>query len=201
VPTGCSANQGIQQGPGFQKPTCRLGFSRSLGPIHMHSLAQHSLYEAAGASVNPVMQLQLLACTVGVLLWAALPTAMASAADLLKAGDAAYSSGNYNRSVTCCDVHTALYRIWGALRTSACCKSLCVLDSRADAGSAFRLFNSWHVPGHAVTPAVQPASVCAGRQVAESRNSSCKRCLPLLSVPHGSCFPVQTGNACALDIA
>lgn len=43
------------------------------------------------------MQLQLLACTVGVLLWAALPTAMASAADLLKAGDAAYSSGNYNR--------------------------------------------------------------------------------------------------------
>lgn len=43
-----------------------------------------------------VMQLQLLACTVGMILWA-LPTAMASAADLLKAGDAAYSSGNYNR--------------------------------------------------------------------------------------------------------
>ena len=43
------------------------------------------------------MQLQLLACTVGVLLWAALPAALASAVDLLKQGDAAYSSGNYNR--------------------------------------------------------------------------------------------------------
>jgi hypothetical protein len=74
----------------------------------MYSITQHSLFEANGASVNAVMQLQLLACTVGVLLWAALPTAMASAADLLKAGDAAYSSGNYNRSVTCFDVHTAV---------------------------------------------------------------------------------------------
>lgn len=48
------------------------------------------------------MQLQLLAYTLGVVLWAALPVAMASAADLLKAGDAAYSSGNYNRWVVLC---------------------------------------------------------------------------------------------------
>lgn len=57
-------------------------------------------HPAANPLAGPVaMQLQLLACTIGVLLWAALPTAMASAADLLKAGDAAYSSGNYNRCV------------------------------------------------------------------------------------------------------
>lgn len=51
---------------------------------------------AAASGAMAVMQLQLLACTLGVILWA-LPGAMASAADLLKLGDAAYSSGNYNR--------------------------------------------------------------------------------------------------------
>lgn len=59
-------------------------------------MAEYGVSTAPAASGMAVMQLQLLACTVGVILWA-LPTAMASAADLLKAGDAAYSSGNYNR--------------------------------------------------------------------------------------------------------
>jgi hypothetical protein len=55
-----------------------------------------STLPAAASGALAVMQLQLLACTLGVILWA-LPGAMASAADLLKLGDAAYSSGNYNR--------------------------------------------------------------------------------------------------------
>lgn len=79
----------------------------------MDGVMQHP---AANPLAGPVvMQLQLLACTIGVLLWAALPTAMASAADLLKAGDAAYSSGNYNRCVVQVGVYGTLVSLRFAL--------------------------------------------------------------------------------------
>jgi hypothetical protein len=64
--------------------------------MQVPGLAEYGFSTPLVASGMAVMQMQLLACTVCVILWA-LPTAMASAADLLKAGDAAYSSGNYNR--------------------------------------------------------------------------------------------------------
>lgn len=55
---------------------------------------------AAGAAM-PITshQLQLLCCAVSALLWAALPTALASAAAMLQAGDAAYGNGDYSTAI------------------------------------------------------------------------------------------------------
>jgi tetratricopeptide (TPR) repeat protein len=45
------------------------------------------------------VQLHLLYCTVGALLWAALPGALASAAAMLQAGDAAYGNGDFSTAI------------------------------------------------------------------------------------------------------
>jgi tetratricopeptide (TPR) repeat protein len=57
------------------------------------------LVAAAGAAGLSTMQLHLLYCTVGALLWAALPGALASAAAMLQAGDAAYGNGDYSTAI------------------------------------------------------------------------------------------------------
>uniref|UniRef100_A0A383VTQ7 J domain-containing protein n=1 Tax=Tetradesmus obliquus TaxID=3088 RepID=A0A383VTQ7_TETOB len=57
------------------------------------------LVAAAGAAGLSSMQLHLLYCTVGALLWAALPGALASAAAMLQAGDAAYGNGDFSTAI------------------------------------------------------------------------------------------------------
>jgi tetratricopeptide (TPR) repeat protein len=57
------------------------------------------LVAAASAAGLSTVQLHLLYCTVVALLWAALPGALASAAAMLQAGDAAYGNGDFSTAI------------------------------------------------------------------------------------------------------